>query len=107
MPADSRDGFCIFVSEMKPVVTIVYCAKCNWLLRAAYFAQELLTTFTDDLDGVTLRPAERSGDFRISVNEIPIFDRREYGGFADIKEIKQLVRDLVNPQKNLGHSEKK
>ncbi|WP_262708459.1 Rdx family protein [Mucilaginibacter terrigena] len=34
---------------MKPVITIEYCPKCNWLMRAAYMAQELLTTFSDDI----------------------------------------------------------
>jgi selenoprotein W-related protein len=29
------------------------------------------------------------------------------GRFPDIKELKQLVRDVVNPEKDLGHSDKK
>jgi selenoprotein W-related protein len=39
---------------MKPTIRIEYCPKCGWLLRAAYMAQELLTTFTDDLNGVMM-----------------------------------------------------
>jgi selenoprotein W-related protein len=76
------------------------------MLRAAYMAQEFLTSFTDDIKGVTLQPAEVNGQFRIYVDDKMIFDRKEYGGFAEIKVLKQLVRDIVNPEKNLGHSDK-
>ena len=91
---------------MKPTITIEYCPKCGWLLRAAYMAQELLTTFTDDVHGVLLHPAEISGRFSISVNNETIFDRKAEGRFPEIKELKQLVRDKVAPDKNLGHSDK-
>lgn len=90
---------------MKPTITIEYCPKCNWLLRAAYMAQELLTTFEDDLDSITLKPSETAGIYTISLNDIVLFDRKEQGRFPEIKELKQLVRDKVNPGKNLGHSD--
>lgn len=92
---------------MKPTITIEYCPKCNWLLRAAYMAQELLTTFTEELYGVTLQPSETGGHYSIRIDGETIFDRKGWGGFPEIKEIKQLVRDKVNPGKNLGHSDKK
>jgi len=92
---------------MKPIVAIEYCPKCGWLLRAAYMAQELLTTFSEDLKGVTLQPAEVSGRYIIYVNGEEIFDRKKEGRFPEIKELKQLIRDKVAPDKNLGHSEKK
>ncbi|WP_369124787.1 SelT/SelW/SelH family protein [Mucilaginibacter sp. 10I4] len=91
---------------MKPTITIEYCPKCNWLLRAAYMAQELLTTFVDDIYGVTLQPSETSGIYNIRVNELVIFDRKEQGRFPEIKELKQLVRDVVSPDKSLGHSDR-
>lgn len=91
----------------KPVISIEYCPKCGWMLRAAYFAQELLTTFNDDLRGVMLCPSEVNGTFIIRVNEQEIFDRRKTGRFPEVKELKQQVRDLVNPDKSLGHSDKK
>jgi selenoprotein W-related protein len=68
-------------------------------------AQEFLTTFENDLRGVTLQPSEVNGDFHISIDDKLIFDRKEYGGFPEIKELKQWVRDLVSPGKNLGHSD--
>lgn len=92
---------------MKPTITIEYCPKCNWMMRAAYMAQELLTTFTDDVYGVTLHPSEVSGRYTISVDDFVLFDRKREGRFPEIKELKQLVRDKVNPEKSLGHSDKK
>ncbi len=92
---------------MKPVITIEYCPKCHWLLRAAYMAQELLTTFENELKGITLQPSEVSGDFHISLDGKEIFNRKIYGGFPEIKELKQLVRDHVSPGKNLGHADTK
>jgi selenoprotein W-related protein len=54
---------------MKSVLTIEYCPKCGWLLRAAYMAQEFLTTFAGELKTVSLQPSETSGAYRISINE--------------------------------------
>lgn len=89
-----------------PIVSIEYCPKCGWMLRSAYLAQELLSTFTGDIRGVLLEPSETSGTFKISVDEELIFDRKLAGRFPEIKELKQLVRDRVNPEKSLGHSDK-
>ncbi|WP_304063194.1 SelT/SelW/SelH family protein [Pedobacter glucosidilyticus] len=92
---------------MKPTITIEYCPKCNWMLRAAYMAQEILSTFTDDVTAVSLKPSETSGKYSISVGELELFDRKKEGRFPEIKELKQLIRDQVNPEKSLGHSDKK
>ena len=92
---------------MKPIITIEYCPKCNWLLRAAYMAQEFLTTFENELKGITLQPNEVSGSFKIGIDDKIIFDRKVYGGFPEIKELKQMIRDVVSPGKNLGHSDTK
>jgi selenoprotein W-related protein len=92
---------------MKPSVTIEYCPKCGWLLRAAYMAQEILTTFNDDVKQVSLQPSEVGGSYKIFIDDKKIFDRKEYHGFPEIKEIKQMVRDVVNPEKSLGHADRK
>jgi selenoprotein W-related protein len=92
---------------MKPVITIEYCPKCGWLLRAAYMAQEILTTFTGDINGVLLKPSEVAGRYIISVDDKVIHDRKQMGGFPEIKELKQLIRDIAVPGKDLGHSDKK
>lgn len=93
-------------NNMKPNINIEYCPKCKWLLRAAYMAQELLSTFEDDLASVTLSPSEISGRYTISLNDTILFDRKREGRFPEIKELKQLVRDVVNPGKDLGHSDR-
>lgn len=92
---------------MKPALSIEYCPKCGWMLRAAYMAQELLTTFSEELYGVTLVPSDLSGTYKISINGEVIFDRASEQRFPEIKELKQLVRDKVAPGKSLGHSDKK
>lgn len=92
---------------MKPTIVIEYCPKCNWLLRAAYMAQELLTTFVDELYAVTLKPSETGGHYSIRIDDGLVFDRKEWGRFPEIKELKQLVRDRISPGKDLGHSDKK
>jgi len=92
---------------MKPIITIEYCPKCGWLMRSAWMAQELLTTFADELGGVTLRPSEVSGSFIIYIADEKLLDRKELGHFPEIKELKQVVRDKVAPGKSLGHSDRK
>lgn len=69
-------------------------------------AQEFLTTFEEDLASVTLQPGDIAGRYTIFVNGEKLFDRKEYGGFPEIKELKQMVRDKVNPAKNLGHADR-
>ena len=91
---------------MKPTISIEYCPKCGWMLRAAYMAQELLTTFTDDVHGILLQPSEVSGSYIIFVDGREIFNRKQAGRFPEIKELKQLVRDEVAPDKSLGHSDR-
>lgn len=92
---------------MKPTITIEYCPRCGWMLRAAYMAQELLTTFTDELKGVLLEPSEINGCYIIRINDKIVFDRKQAGAFPEIKELKQIIRDIVAPSKSLGHSDRK
>jgi selenoprotein W-related protein len=70
-------------------------------------AQELLTTFAEDVKAVSLQPGAAGGEFYISIEDKKIFDRKTYGGFPEIKYLKQLVRDEVHPGKDLGHSDNK
>lgn len=90
---------------MKYNLSIEYCPRCNWLLRAAYMAQEFLTTFSEELKAVSLEPSEVNGSFTIKVDGAVLFDRKTNGGFRDIKELKQMVRDRISPGKSLGHSD--
>lgn len=89
----------------KNFVEITYCTQCRWLLRAAWLAQELLTTFEQDLNSVSLKPGS-GGIFEISLNGQLIFSRKEAGRFPEAKEVKQLIRDCIDPERDLGHSDK-
>lgn len=85
-------------------VAIHYCTGCRWMLRAAWTAQELLTTFEGDLAEVALLPAG-SGVFRVFLDGALLWDRKERGGFPELKDLKQAVRDAVSPGRSLGHSD--
>lgn len=89
-----------------PTITITYCSQCNWMLRAAWMAQELLNTFSTDLAQVTLVPAS-GGIYQIQVDGELIWDRKTDGGFPDAAEIKRRVRAQCFPDRDLGHNEKK
>ena len=86
----------------KPRIRITYCRQCNWMLRAAWMAQELLSTFAADLGEVALAPGT-GGVFQVEVDGVIVWDRARDGGFPDVKTLKQLVRDRVAPDRNLGH----
>ena len=87
-------------------VEIEYCTQCRWLLRAAWMAQELLTTFESNIREVALVPGT-GGVFEVRVDGEVIFSRKEVGRFPESKELKQLVRDRVAPGMELGHSDAK
>mmetsp|Transcript_11729 Transcript_11729/g.23890 ORF Transcript_11729/g.23890 Transcript_11729/m.23890 type:complete len:187 (+) Transcript_11729:29-589(+) len=93
-----------------PRIAIEYCSRCNWMLRSAWTAQELLTTFNGTIGEVALIPNHRGrGTFEVSLltsaGEIMLFSRQEQGRFPENKELKNLVRDAVDPGRDLGHSE--
>ncbi|CAG0949466.1 hypothetical protein MTYP_00100 [Methylophilaceae bacterium] len=87
-------------------IEIEYCTQCRWLLRSAWMAQELLTTFEGDIERVSLVPGS-GGIFEIRLNGEVIFSRKEAQCFPEAKEIKQLVRDRIDPGRPLGHSDRK
>ena len=86
-------------------VEIEYCTQCRWLLRAAWMAQELLTTFESDLAGVTLMPGT-GGVFEVRLNGECLFSRKDAGCFPESKTLKQLIRDKIDPERSLGHSDR-
>lgn len=90
---------------MKQSVEIEYCPGCRWLLRAAWTAQELLTTFEQELGSVALKPSEHSGRFCVTLDAEVIWDRKQEGGFPEMKALKQRVRDRIAPERHLGHSD--
>ncbi|KAK4106787.1 hypothetical protein N658DRAFT_520262 [Parathielavia hyrcaniae] len=115
-----------------PRVTIQFCTQCKWMLRAAYYAQELLSTFSVTLGEVALQPAT-GGVFVVEITStdtdttasstttnanananaddrgslqpkrVVLWDRKVDGGFPETKELKRRVRDVIEPGRNLGH----
>ncbi|ORY17425.1 Rdx family-domain-containing protein [Clohesyomyces aquaticus] len=85
------------------------------------FGQELLSTFGTQIGEVALIPAT-GGLFQVELTYSPpeaaqegqslivkkalLWDRKEKGGFPETKILKQLVRDHIDPNKDLGHSDK-
>jgi selenoprotein W-related protein len=92
------------VSE-RPRIEIEYCRRCRWLLRAAWLAQELLSTFESELGGVTLIPNDEGGVFRVRLNGDELFSRASAGRFPESAELKRLLRDRIAPERKLGHVE--
>ncbi len=86
------------------IVEIEYCTQCRWLLRAAWLAQELLTTFDADLKSVNLMPGT-GGILEVRLNGQLLFSRKEMGRFPEAKELKQLIRNVIDPDRSLGHSD--
>jgi selenoprotein W-related protein len=86
-------------------VEIEYCTQCRWLLRAAWMAQELLTTFEGEIGEVALIPG-RGGVFEVRAGGQVLWSRHERQRFPEIKELKQVVRDAVAPGKSLGHADR-
>jgi selenoprotein W-related protein len=89
----------------QPRVEIHYCTQCQWLLRAAWLAQELLSTFGQELGEVALQPGT-GGVFEIHVDAASVWERKRDGGFPEAKVLKQRVRDVIAPGKDLGHSDR-
>jgi len=77
------------------------------MLRSAWYAQELLETFGERIEEVALAPDHDSpGEFVVRVGDTVVWDRKTEGGFPEAKVLKQRVRDLVEPDRDLGHSDR-
>jgi len=69
-------------------------------------AQELLTTFDQEISELTLKPGT-GGIFEISANGVLVWSRKTEGRFPEITELKQLIRDRIAPGRDLGHTDRK
>jgi len=68
-------------------------------------AQELLTTFQNEIGELALQPGT-GGVFEIRVDQDVVWSRSKEGQFPEMKELKQLVRDRIAPGRDLGHSDR-
>ncbi len=73
-------------------------------VAGAWVAQELLTTFQDELGEVALLPWT-GGVFEVRLGAEVVWSRAHEGRFPELKELKQRVRDRVAPGRVLGHSD--
>jgi len=89
-----------------PRIEIEYCTGCRWGLRAGWLAQELLVTFEAELAEVALVPGREGGVFVVRLDGDVLFDRRAAGGFPELREVKQAIRDRIAPGRSLGHSDR-
>ncbi len=87
-------------------IEITYCKKCRWLLRSSCMAQEILTTFEDEVDELSLVPGS-GGIFEVIANGQVIWSRKKEGRFPDVTELKQSVRNAIAPDKHLGCMDRK
>src|SRR5262245_62369496 len=86
-----------------PVIEITCCRLCGWGLRAGWMAQELLTTFAEELGSVTLTPDRTGGVFEVRIDDEVIWSRKERGRFPEIKEI-QTARSRPRRPRSLAGS---
>jgi len=68
-------------------------------------AQELLTTFQGVIGELALVPGT-GGVFEVRADHEVIWSRADKGRFPEIKEVKQLVRDRIAPEMDLGHTDR-
>ena len=87
---------------MSHQLEIHYCTQCHWLLRAAWMAQELLSTFDGDIQSLTLKPGT-GGVFDIQLDGQMLWSRKAEGRMPEITELKQRARDVIDPARDLGH----
>ena len=89
------------MTDQKPNLSITYCTQCNWLLRSAWMASEVLSTFSLEMGSVTLVPGT-GGIFEIRIDGDLVWERKRDGGFPDVKQLKQLVNLMLMRCRWLG-----
>jgi selenoprotein W-related protein len=83
-------------------VEIEYCRKCRFLLRASWMAQELLSTFEEELDEVALIPGT-GGIFEVRLNGETIASNGADRKMPDPPAVKRAIRDRIDPDRRIGH----
>ena len=74
------------------------------MIRAAWYAQEILSTFEDEIGAVSLRPSQVGGHFSVALDGEVLFSR-DIAGFIQAKELKRQIRDRIAPDRALGHTD--
>ncbi|KAF7856180.1 uncharacterized protein EAF02_011439 [Botrytis sinoallii] len=97
-----------------PRVSIQFCTQCKWMLRAAYFAQELLSTFGTDIGEVALQPStggtfivELFTDANANKTATSNVEREAEKNVDEVKEVKVLKHTLWDRKSEGGFPEQK
>ncbi len=85
-----------------PRIEIHYCTQCRFMLRAAYLAQELLSSFEKELGEVALVPSS-GGIFEVKLDGETLATNRETKVMPEAGEVKRLLRDRIAPERTIGH----
>jgi selenoprotein W-related protein len=75
-------------------ITIRYCMPCQFLGRATWIAQELLNTFQEYVETLSLQPG-RGGVFDVEVNGGVVFSKHEAGRYPELRELKEAVASYL------------
>ena len=88
----------------KPRLVMEYCARCGFMLRAAWVAQELLRTFEEDLAEVALKPGA-GGVFAVRLDDALLFSNKAEGRFPEMRELRQRLAQALGSDRQFGHRE--
>lgn len=70
----------------KAIIDIYYCRQCNWMLRSTWLSQELLHTFSEEIETVSLHP-DTGGRFEIFCNGTQIWERKKTAAFLRLRSL--------------------
>src|SRR5215207_5686127 len=76
-------------------IEIAYCVRCNFLARATWVAQELLHTFADYTEGLSLVPGG-GGIFEVRVNGELVASTKTEGGFPEIRTLREAISGYLD-----------
>lgn len=74
------------------------------MLRATWLAQELLSTFENELTDVTIKPGS-GGIFEVKLDGETVATNRESQPMPETGEVKRLIRDRIAPDRRIGHDQ--
>ena len=87
-----------------PRIEIEYCRRCRFQLRAAWLAQEILSTFEEDVGEVALVPSG-GGILEVRVDGEVVASNRDGATIPDVRDVKRAVRYRVAPARKFGHED--
>ncbi len=89
----------------EPRLDITCRTQCRWMIRAAWMAPEIFSTFPEEVGEVALI-SSTGGVFEVRAGGELVWPRKTEGGFPDVKELKRRVRDRIAPDKEFRHVER-